>query len=52
VKRNCTYAIVLQSNGKELARVDKPKDLKPIIQLMKNALAQPSNSSQSGLSLK
>ena len=51
VKRNCTYAIVLQSNGKELARVDKPKDLKPIIKLMKNALAHPSNSSQSGLSL-
>jgi hypothetical protein len=52
VKRNCTYAVVLQSNGKELARINKPRDLKPVIKLMKNALADPSNFSQSGLSLK
>ena len=39
VKRNQTYGIVLRSNGKEEARVDKPADLRPVVKLMAEALA-------------
>jgi len=39
VKRNQTYGIVLRSNGKEVARVDKPADLRPVVKLMGEALA-------------
>lgn len=39
VKRNQTYGIMLRSDGKEVARVDKPADLKPIVKLMKESLA-------------
>ncbi|MBC8326493.1 MAG: hypothetical protein H8E27_12795 [Verrucomicrobia subdivision 3 bacterium] len=38
VKRNQTYAIVLSSDGTEIARTDKPADLKPVVVLMKKAL--------------
>ena len=39
VKRNQTYGIVLRSNGKEEARVDKPAALRPVVKLMGEALA-------------
>ncbi len=39
VKHNQTYGIVLRSNGKEEARVDKPADLRPVVKLMGEALA-------------
>ncbi len=38
VRRNQTYAIVLQPDGTEIARVEKPVDLKPVVVLMKKAL--------------
>lgn len=38
VKRNQTYAIVLQPDGTEIGRIEKPVDLKPVVTLMKNAL--------------
>ena len=38
VKRNQTYAIVLRPDGKEIARVVKPADLKPVVKLMKTVL--------------
>ena len=40
VKRNQTYAIVLRPNGTEIARVEKPTDLKPVVVLLKKALKQ------------
>jgi len=38
VKRNQTYALVLQPDGTEIARIEKPDDLKPVVALMKKAL--------------
>jgi hypothetical protein len=38
VKRNQTYALVLQPDGTEIARIEKPADLKPVVALMKKAL--------------
>ena len=38
VKRNQTYAIVLQPDGTEIGRIEMPVDLKPVVTLMKNAL--------------
>ena len=40
VKRNQTYGIVLRPNGTEIARIEKPVDLKPVVALMKKALKQ------------
>ena len=39
VERNQTYGIVLRAYGKEVARVDKPADIKPIVKLLKESLA-------------
>jgi len=40
VQRNCSYAIVLRSDGKELGRIEKPANLKPVIELMKKSVAR------------
>ncbi len=40
VRRNQTYAILLRADGTEIARMEKPADLKPVLDLMKNALKQ------------
>ena len=40
VKRNQTYGIVLRPDGTEIARTDKPADLKPVVVLMKKALKE------------
>ena len=35
VKRNCTYALVLDQNGKELGRLEKPTGLTSVIKLLR-----------------
>lgn len=40
VKRKQTYALVLRPDGTEIARVEKPADLKPVVALMQKALAR------------
>jgi hypothetical protein len=40
VKRNQTYALVLRHDGTEIARVEKPADLKPVVALMQKALVR------------
>jgi len=40
VQRNCTYAIVLHPNGKELGRVEIPTTLKSVIKLLQKSVSQ------------
>lgn len=40
VKRNQTYALVLRPDSTEIARIEKPADLKPVVVLLKKALKQ------------
>ena len=41
VKRNQTYALVLNRNGREIARIENPRTLEEIIILLRQAGPQP-----------
>ena len=41
VRRNQTYALVLNRNGREIARIENPRTLEEIIILLRQAGPQP-----------
>ena len=41
VRRNQTYALVLKSDGREIARMENPRTLEEIIILLRQAGPQP-----------
>ena len=41
VARNQTYALVLNRNGREIARIENPRTLEEIIILLEQAVPQP-----------